>query len=83
MLAALLEEELRRHVPMSPRPVQRAQMRVLTGANMPAALVEMAYLTNGEQERLVQSEAYQSSLAQAMFNAVVGFRSYLDSQRTP
>ena len=68
---------------MATRPRQDAPLRVLTGVNMPAALVEMAYLTNGEQERLVQSEAYQSSLAQAMFNAVVGFRSYLDSQRTP
>jgi N-acetylmuramoyl-L-alanine amidase len=43
----------------------------------------MAYLTNGEQERLVQTEAYQSSLAQALYNAVVGFRAYLDSERTP
>jgi N-acetylmuramoyl-L-alanine amidase len=34
-LASLLEEELRRRVPMSPRAVQRAGMRVLTGANMP------------------------------------------------
>ena len=46
-----------------------------------AALVEMAYLSNTEQERLVQSEGYQSSLVQALYNAIVGFRSYLESQR--
>jgi N-acetylmuramoyl-L-alanine amidase len=83
VLAGILEENLRGQVPMATRPRQDAPLRVLTGVNMPAALVEMAYLTNGEQERLVQSEAYQSSLAQAVFNAIVAFRSYLDSQRTP
>jgi N-acetylmuramoyl-L-alanine amidase len=83
VLAGILEESLRAQVPMARRPRQDAPLRVLTGVNMPAALIEMAYLTNREQERLVQTEAYQSSLAQAMYNAVVGFRSYLDSQRTP
>ena len=83
VLAGILEQDLRAQVPMGGRPRQDAPLRVLTGVNMPAALIEMAYLTNGEQERLAQSEAYQSSLAQAMYNAVVGFRSYLDSQRTP
>jgi N-acetylmuramoyl-L-alanine amidase len=83
VLAGILEENLRGQVPLAGRPRQDAPLRVLTGVNMPAALIEMAYLTNGEQERLAQSEAFQSALAQAMYNAVVGFRSYLDSQRTP
>ena len=50
---------------------------------MPAVLIEMAYLSNADQERLAQQEAYQSSIAQGMYNAVVGFRSYLESQRRP
>jgi N-acetylmuramoyl-L-alanine amidase len=83
VLAGILEESLRAQVPMARRPRQDAPLRVLTGVNMPAALIEMAYLSNGEQERLVQTEAYQSSLAQALYNAVVGFRAYLDSERTP
>ena len=83
VLAGILEQSLRAQVPMGARPRQEAPLRVLTGVNMPAALVEMAYLSNREQERLAQSEAYQSSLAQAMYNAVVAFRAYLESQRTP
>jgi N-acetylmuramoyl-L-alanine amidase len=43
----------------------------------------MAYLTNAEQERLARSDAYQVSLAQAMYDAVVGFRSYLEERRGP
>ena len=74
VLAGILEQSLRAQVMMSPRPRQDAPLRVLTGVNMPAALIEMAYLSNADQERLAQSEAYQSSVAQAIYNAIVGFR---------
>jgi N-acetylmuramoyl-L-alanine amidase len=83
VFAGVLEQSLRAQIMMSPRPRRDAPLRVLTGVNMPAALVEMAYLSNADQERLAQSEPYQSALAQAMYNAVVGFRAYLESQRTP
>jgi N-acetylmuramoyl-L-alanine amidase len=83
VFAGILEEDLRAQVVMSGRSRQEAPLRVLTGVNMPAALVEMAYLTNAEQERLAQSDAYQISLAQAMYDAVVGFRAYLEEQRGP
>lgn len=81
--AGILEEDLRAEVMMSDRPRQEAPLRVLTGVNMPAALIEMAYLTNAAQERLAQSDAYQGSLVQALYNAVVGFRAYLEERRTP
>ena len=83
VFAGILEENLRAQVRMSGRPRQEAPLRVLTGVNMPAALIEMAYLTNAEQERLAQSEAYQNSLAQGIYNAVLGFRSYLEERRVP
>ena len=83
VFAGVLEENLRAQVMMSGLPRQEAPLRVLTGVDMPAALVEMAYLTNAEQERLARSDAYQVSLAQAMYDAVVGFRSYLEEQRGP
>ena len=68
---------------MGPRPLQQAPMRVLSGANMPAALVEIAYLTNAEQERGVQSADFQTGIAQAMYDAVVRFRTYLEAAPTP
>ena len=83
VFAGILEEDLRAQVMMSDRPRQEAPLRVLTGVNMPAALIEMAYLTNAQQERLAQSDAYQGSLAQAMYNAVVAFRSYLEERSAP
>jgi len=81
VFAGMLEEELANRVTMSPRPLQQAPLRVLVGANMPAALVEMAYLTNPEQEKVVRSEAYQGLVAQAVFDAIVKFREYLEGQR--
>jgi N-acetylmuramoyl-L-alanine amidase len=82
VLAGILERDLRAQVAMSPRPRHEAPLRVLTGVNMPAALIEMGYLSNANQERQAQTDAYQSSLAQAVFNSIVEFRGYLESQRT-
>ena len=83
VLAGMLEEELASRVTMSPRPLQQAPLRVLVGANMPAALVEMGYLTNPAQEKVVRSEAYQGLVAQAIFNVIVKFREYLEGQPLP
>ena len=77
-LAELLEETLRAHVTMGPRPLQDGPLRVLMGVDMPAALVEIAYLTNAQQEQLAQSDAYQMSVTQAIYEAVLRFRSYLE-----
>jgi N-acetylmuramoyl-L-alanine amidase len=81
--ASMLEEELEKRVPPGPRPLQQAPMRVLSGANMPAALVEMVYLTNGEQEQRVKSDEFQGGIVQAMYDAIVRFKTYLDASPTP
>jgi N-acetylmuramoyl-L-alanine amidase len=82
-LAQMLEEELMRHVPMSPRAVQRSGMRVLTGANMPAALVEMAYLTNADQAAKARGDDFRNATADALYEAVARFRTYADEKIAP
>jgi N-acetylmuramoyl-L-alanine amidase len=82
VLATMIEAELRDRVPMGPRPRQQGALRVLMGANMPAALVEVAYLTNEEQEAAAQSEAFQTAVAQALFDAIVRFGDYLQGRRS-
>jgi N-acetylmuramoyl-L-alanine amidase len=81
VFAATVEEELRRRVRMGPRPIQRAPMRVLSSANMPALLVELAYLTSPDQARAVQTVEFQSGAADALFDAIVRMRTYLDGRR--
>jgi N-acetylmuramoyl-L-alanine amidase len=81
--ASMLEEELEKHPPMGPRPLQQAPIRVLSGANMPAALVEIAYLTDAGQEQGVQSADFQAGIAQAIYDAIVRFKTYLEAAPTP
>ena len=79
-LAQAAEATLRARVPMSPRAIQEAPFRVLVGANMPAVLVEMGFLSNPQQERDLSSGAFQATIVQALVDAVVRFR---DSTAAP
>ena len=62
--------------------VDRAPLRVLEPANMAAVLVEMGYLTNAEQERLLLSDAFQSTFVQAIYDSVLRFRDSLAAAGT-
>jgi N-acetylmuramoyl-L-alanine amidase len=73
-LARMVEGSLRSRVPMSPRAIQQAPFRVLVGANMPAVLVEMGFITNSEQEKQLASDAFQNLLVQSLVDGVVAFR---------
>ncbi len=77
-LAGMIESGLRARVEMSPRAVQQAPFRVLVGANMPATLVEIGYLSNPEQEQQLASAAYQERVAEALYDALVRFRGLLE-----
>lgn len=74
LLAQQVETALRERVPMSARPLQEAPFRVLVGANMPAVLVEMGFITNPAQEKHLTSDAFQSLLVQALVDSIVRFR---------
>ena len=77
-LAGFLERALAGRIEVSPRAVQQAPFRVLVGANMPAALVEIGYLSNAEQESQLASGAYQDRVAQALLDALIKFREFLE-----
>jgi N-acetylmuramoyl-L-alanine amidase len=81
MLATTIDEELRKSVPMSARPLRRAPMRVLAGVNMPAALVEMGYVSNAAQEKAFLASELPAAIAQGLFDAVLRFRDALEERR--
>jgi N-acetylmuramoyl-L-alanine amidase len=83
MLASVLEQELRQRVPMGQRPIQQGPMRLLSALNMPAVLVEMAYLTNGAQEKAAGGDQFKNAVAQALYSAIVRFRGYLEETSAP
>ena len=81
-LAQAVEASLRERVPMSPRAIQQAPFRVLVGANMPAVLVEMGFITNAGQERQLQSDEFQNLLVQGLVESITRFRDARSAART-
>jgi N-acetylmuramoyl-L-alanine amidase len=41
---------------------------------MPAVLIEVGFLTNPDQARLLATETFQNTLVQSLYEAVVRFR---------
>ena len=72
--ARAMEGALRDRVPMSPRALQQAPLRVLVGVNMPAVLVELGFLTNGQQEQQLLGDDQQNALAQALLDGIQRYR---------
>ena len=72
--ANILEQLLHDRVPLATPPIDRAPLRVLESANMPAVLLELGYLTNPDQEKLIASDAFQNAVVASLVEAVVRFR---------
>ncbi len=80
-LARVIAEAFHDHVPLAMKPIDAAPLRILEPANMPAVLLEMGYLTNPDQEKLLAGADFQNTLVQALVDAVVKFRDALDDER--
>jgi len=81
--AELVQQQFRDRVPLSSRAIDRAPLRVLESANMPAVLIELGYLTNAEQAKLLASDAFQTAAVQAIYEAIVRFRDAFAPGGTP
>jgi N-acetylmuramoyl-L-alanine amidase len=77
ILARILQREFESRVALSTRSIEQAPLRVLESANMPAALIEMGYLTNSEQEQQLAGGDFQSAVVASVTDAVSRFRDYL------
>jgi N-acetylmuramoyl-L-alanine amidase len=82
LLAREIEAALRQRVPMSPRAIQQAPFRVLVGANMPAVLIEMGFISNADQERQLVTEPFQQSIVQSIVDSIVRFRDAMAAAKT-
>ncbi len=60
--------------------VKQAPFLVLIGAEMPSVLVEIAFITNPQEGRLLKSGAFRQKIAQALFDAVRGYQKSLKSE---
>jgi N-acetylmuramoyl-L-alanine amidase len=72
-LATRINEELAEVTGSQGRGIKQAPFRVLVGAGMPAVLVEIAFISNAEEERLLTSDAYQGKVAAALVRGIARY----------
>ncbi|HHY15477.1 MAG TPA: hypothetical protein GX521_05335 [Firmicutes bacterium] len=73
LLAKSLQAELVRHLGPNRRAAQAADFRVLREASMPAALIEVGFLSNPREAALLSQRSYQKRVAAAIFDGILHY----------
>lgn len=69
-LAELLQEEMSKATGVQNRGVKQAPFKVLVGATMPAALLEVGFISNPDEETKLKDQGYQAALASSIASAI-------------
>jgi len=72
--ATLVRVFKEKNVPLFVKPAVRAPMRVLMGANMPAVLIELAFMSNGADEALLGNADWQAGIVDGVLAALTELR---------
>ncbi len=72
--AEILNQEAGKNLSVKVNGVSQAGFYVLVGASMPSVLIEMAYLSNPQDEKYLRSETKQWEIARTIFNAIKRFK---------
>jgi N-acetylmuramoyl-L-alanine amidase len=67
---SIVHKHLLKSTGLTDRGLKEAGFRVIRGTSMPAALIEMAFLSNQTEEKLLNDPAFQDKVALAMYNAI-------------
>jgi N-acetylmuramoyl-L-alanine amidase len=79
-LAKSIQEEMNGVTGVTGRGVKQAPFKVLVGATMPAALVEVAFITNPEEESKINSDAFQNIVVDALTRAVNRYKTEYETR---
>jgi N-acetylmuramoyl-L-alanine amidase len=72
--AALVRLFTEKNVPLFAKPAVQAPMRVLMGANMPAVLIELAFMSNAADEALLGNPDWQAGIIEGVLAALTELR---------
>ena len=72
--AQAIQEEMNSATSVANRGVKQAPFKVLVGATMPAALVEVGFISNPEEEAKLQTEEFQNLMVEALTRAVQRYK---------
>jgi N-acetylmuramoyl-L-alanine amidase len=73
-LAYAVHEKLVARLQAEDRGVKQAPFYVLAGARMPAVLLEVGFISHGDESRKLRSRAYQDRIADAVADGIRAFR---------
>ena len=72
-LAEFIQKELNELLGVKQRGIKQAPFLVLMGAQMPAVLVEVAFITNPYEEKMLRSKAFKLKIAQALYRGIYNY----------
>ena len=75
-----IQKELDRVLSTPNRGVKQAGFHVLVGASMPNVLIELGFISNSDESKLLGRSSYRRKIARSIFNALVNFK---DKYETP
>ena len=73
LLAQNLQEAMLEHNGLHDRGVKSARFYVLRNTSMPAALVELAFITNYDEEALLGDDAFQEDMAMSLAEGLANY----------
>jgi N-acetylmuramoyl-L-alanine amidase len=73
-LAETIQQELNVALGITNRGIKQAPFRVLMGATMPAVLIEVGFINNPSEEKLMNDSDYQMKIARAIFRSIQKFQ---------
>ncbi len=80
ILCAFINSSVIEKTDLLNRGVKQANFHVLRGARMPAALVEIGFISNKQEERLLNSRRFKNRMAEAIMLGVKKYRDWLRNQ---
>jgi N-acetylmuramoyl-L-alanine amidase len=73
-LAQVIQEEMNKATGVENRGVKQAPFKVLIGATMPAALIEVGFITNPDEEEKLRTDGFQNMMVEALTRAVERYK---------
>jgi len=81
--ATMIQAELNEALQLKDRGVKQAPFRVLNGAEMPAVLVELGFISNPDEEKKLQDATYRGELVDALTRAVARYKAQVENRPAP
>ncbi len=78
--AQAIQEEMNTATGVGNRGVKQAPFKVLVGATMPAALVEVGFISNPDEETKIRTEEFQTLVVDAITRAVVRYKNEYETR---